>query len=117
MIRRPPRSTRTDTLFPYTTLFRSFGAEPQNTVAKLKGFAAIGHNRYATTGETAIRNVQPLFADFEFGGFALCHNGNLTNALMLRQQLVRQGCLFQSTTDPETRSEEQPSELPSPMPN
>src|SRR3546814_2367805 len=102
MIRRPPRSTRTDTLFPYTTLFRSFGAESQNTVAKLKGFAAIGHNRYATTGETAIRNVQPLFADFEFGGFALCHNGNLTNALMLRQQLVRQGCLFQSTTDTET---------------
>ncbi|HEY9567774.1 MAG TPA: amidophosphoribosyltransferase [Thalassobaculum sp.] len=80
----------------------NFGAESQNTVAKLKGFAAIGHNRYATTGETAIRNVQPLFADFEFGGFALCHNGNLTNALMLRQQLVRQGCLFQSTTDTET---------------
>ena len=70
-------------------------------MAKLKGFAAIGHNRYATTGETAIRNVQPLFADFEFGGFALCHNGNLTNALLLRQQLVRQGCLFQSTTDTE----------------
>jgi len=80
----------------------NFGADSQNIVAKLKGFAAIGHNRYATTGETAIRNVQPLFADFEFGGFALCHNGNLTNALLLRQQLVRQGCLFQSTTDTET---------------
>ena len=79
----------------------NFGAYSQNTVAKLQGFAAIGHNRYATTGETAIRNVQPLFADFEFGGFALCHNGNLTNALLLRQQLVRQGCLFQSTTDTE----------------
>ncbi|GHD49760.1 amidophosphoribosyltransferase [Thalassobaculum fulvum] len=80
----------------------NFGADAQNTVAKLTGFAAIGHNRYATTGETAIRNVQPLFADFEFGGFALCHNGNLTNALILRQQLVRQGCIFQSTTDTET---------------
>lgn len=80
----------------------NFGADSQNIVARLKGFAAIGHNRYATTGETAIRNVQPLFADFEFGGFALCHNGNLTNALLLRQQLVRQGCLFQSTTDTET---------------
>ncbi len=79
----------------------NFGADSQNIVAKLKGFAAIGHNRYATTGETAIRNVQPLFADFEFGGFALCHNGNLTNAVLLRQQLVRQGCLFQSTTDTE----------------
>jgi len=80
----------------------NFGAESQSVVAKLKGYAAIGHNRYATTGETAIRNVQPLFADFEFGGFALCHNGNLTNALQLRQQLVRQGCIFQSTTDTET---------------
>jgi amidophosphoribosyltransferase len=49
------------------------------TMAKLKGHAAIGHNRYATTGETMLRNVQPLFADFAFGGFALAHNGNLTN--------------------------------------
>lgn len=80
----------------------NFGADAQNIVAKLQGFAAIGHNRYATTGETAIRNVQPLFADFEFGGFALCHNGNLTNALLMRRQLVRQGCIFQSTTDTET---------------
>ena len=80
----------------------NFGADAQVNVARLKGFAAIGHNRYATTGETAIRNVQPLFADFEFGGFALCHNGNLTNALLMRQQLVRQGCIFQSTTDTET---------------
>ena len=47
------------------------------------------------------RNVQPLFADFEFGGLAIAHNGNLTNAYILRQELVRQGCLFQSTTDTE----------------
>src|SRR3546814_8401738 len=60
MIRRPPRSTRTDTLFPYTTLFRSFGAESQNTVAKLKGFAAIGHNRYATTGERSEEHTSEL---------------------------------------------------------
>lgn len=67
----------------------------------LKGPHAIGHVRYATTGGTLLRNVQPLYADFEFGGFALAHNGNLTNAQTLRRQLVRRGCLFQSTTDTE----------------
>ncbi len=70
-------------------------------ISKLKGPSAIGHVRYATTGDTTIRNVQPLYADFEFGGFALAHNGNLTNAQTLRRQLVRRGCLFQSTTDTE----------------
>jgi amidophosphoribosyltransferase len=70
-------------------------------IASLPGSHAIGHNRYATTGETVLRNVQPLYADFEFGGFAVGHNGNLTNALALRRQLVRRGCLFQSTTDSE----------------
>ena len=62
---------------------------------------AIGHNRYATTGDTILRNVQLLYADFEFGGFAVAHNGNLTNAHVLRRALVRRGCLFQSTTDSE----------------
>ncbi len=70
-------------------------------VAKLVGNSAIGHTRYATTGETALRNVQPLFADFDFGGFAIAHNGNLTNAHTLRRQLVKRGCLFRSTTDTE----------------
>ncbi len=70
-------------------------------MAGLPGRAAIGHNRYATTGETALRNVQPLYADFEFGGLAVSHNGNLTNSLQLRRALVRRGCLFQSTTDSE----------------
>ncbi|MHA1572072.1 MAG: amidophosphoribosyltransferase, partial [Alphaproteobacteria bacterium] len=60
-----------------------------------------GHNRYATTGETAIRNIQPLYADFSFGGLALGHNGNLTNARELRRALVETGSLFQSTTDTE----------------
>lgn len=67
----------------------------------LPGEAAVGHNRYSTTGETALRNIQPLFADYESGGFALAHNGNLTNATLLRRELVRRGCLFQSTTDTE----------------
>ena len=68
---------------------------------RLPGPVAIGHNRYSTTGETALRNIQPLFADYESGGFALSHNGNLTNATILRRELVRRGCLFQSTTDTE----------------
>ncbi|HUC62867.1 MAG TPA: amidophosphoribosyltransferase, partial [Alphaproteobacteria bacterium] len=70
-------------------------------IASLPGTIAIGHNRYATTGDTILRNVQPLYADFEFGGFAVAHNGNLTNAHVLRRNLVRRGCLFQSTTDSE----------------
>lgn len=68
---------------------------------RLPGHAAIGHNRYSTTGETSQRNIQPLFADFASGGFALAHNGNLTNAAILHRQLVSRGCLFQSTTDTE----------------
>ena len=63
------------------------------TIAKLKGANAIGHVRYATTGETILRNVQPLFAELDGGGFAVAHNGNLTNALTLRRQLVRDGAI------------------------
>jgi amidophosphoribosyltransferase len=70
-------------------------------IASLPGMRAMGHNRYATTGATLLRNVQPLYADFEFGGLAVGHNGNLTNANALRKALVRRGCLFQSTTDSE----------------
>ena len=73
----------------------------QRVIDALPGRLAIGHNRYATTGETILRNVQPLFAEFDFGGFAIGHNGNLTNAAFLRRLLVRQGCLFHSTTDTE----------------
>ncbi len=70
-------------------------------IAGLPGRAAVGHNRYATTGATLLRNVQPLYAEFEFGGLAVAHNGNLTNAQSLRRALVRRGCIFQSTTDSE----------------
>ena len=73
----------------------------KEVIGRLCGSAAIGHVRYATTGEVALRNVQPLFADFEFGGLAICHNGNLTNSYQLRRQLVRRGSLFQSTSDTE----------------
>ncbi len=70
-------------------------------IAQLPGSSAIGHVRYATTGGTILRNVQPLFAEFDFGGFAIGHNGNLTNGHALRTSLVKRGCLFQSTTDTE----------------
>jgi amidophosphoribosyltransferase len=68
---------------------------------KLNGHSAIGHVRYATTGDTILRNVQPLFAELDSGGFAIAHNGNLTNGYKLRRELVRRGSLFQSTTDTE----------------
>src|SRR5260221_9698520 len=73
----------------------------KDVMARLAGHSALGHVRYATTGEVAMRNVQPLFADFEFGGLAICHNGNLTNSYHLRRQLVPRGSLFQSTSDTE----------------
>ncbi len=72
-----------------------------NHISTLKGFAAIGHNRYATTGGAGLRNVQPLFGDLSFGGFGVAHNGNLTNALTIKEGLVDRGSLFQSTTDTE----------------
>jgi amidophosphoribosyltransferase len=71
------------------------------TIKKLVGNTAIGHVRYATSGDTSLRNVQPIFADLAKGGFALCHNGNLTNAIALRQELVQGGAIFQSTSDTE----------------
>ena len=72
------------------------------TMDRLSGNVAIGHVRYSTSGNTVIRNVQPLFAEFKFGGLAVAHNGNLTNAYDVRRQLVDRGCLFQSTSDTET---------------
>ncbi|MDB5405458.1 MAG: Glutamine phosphoribosylpyrophosphate amidotransferase, partial [Rhodospirillales bacterium] len=77
----------------------NFGSK--EVISRLPGYSALGHVRYATTGEVALRNVQPLFADFEFGGLAICHNGTLTNSYHLRRQLVRRGSLFQSTSDTE----------------
>ena len=74
----------------------------QKVMNRLEGEVAIGHVRYSTSGDTALRNVQPLFAEFKFGGLAVCHNGNLTNAYSVRRDLVQRGCLFQSTSDTET---------------
>ena len=72
-----------------------------STIERLPGDRAIGHVRYSTTGETILRNVQPLFAELDSGGFAVAHNGNLTNALTLRRELIRDGAIYQSTSDTE----------------
>ena len=73
----------------------------KEVMGRLLGDRAVGHNRYSTTGKTILRNVQPLFAEFGFGGLAIGHNGNMTNAYSLRTKLVEQGCIFQSTLDTE----------------
>ena len=73
----------------------------ESVIAALRGSSAVGHVRYSTTGETILRNVQPLFAELSFGGFAVGHNGNLTNAAAVRRRLVERGCIFQSTMDTE----------------
>ncbi len=75
--------------------------DKDEVIRRLSGRAAIGHVRYSTTGETALRNVQPLFAELASGGFAVAHNGNISNAMRLRRDLNRRGSIFQSTSDTE----------------
>lgn len=70
-------------------------------IEKLQGFAAIGHNRYSTAGKKGVLNIQPLYAELSNGNFAMAHNGNFTNATILREQLIKRGCIFQSTMDTE----------------
>jgi amidophosphoribosyltransferase len=74
----------------------------EKVLEKLKGNYAIGHNRYSTTGGTALRNVQPFFADTNSGGIGVSHNGNLTNAITLRNKMVSDGSIFYTTSDTET---------------
>jgi amidophosphoribosyltransferase len=73
----------------------------QSQIAKLKGFQAIGHVRYSTTGSSALRNAQPLFVDSMKLPLALAHNGNLVNAKPLREKLENEGAIFQTTSDSE----------------
>jgi amidophosphoribosyltransferase len=73
----------------------------EKTIARLRGRMAVGHVRYSTTGETILRNVQPLFAELAAGGLAVAHNGNLTNGLTLRRDLIANGAICQSTSDTE----------------
>ncbi|MEP9401110.1 amidophosphoribosyltransferase [Sphingomonas sp. VNH70] len=72
-----------------------------DVIEALPGATACGHVRYSTTGETSNRNIQPLYAELASGGFAVAHNGNLSNAMRLRKDLVRTGSIFQSTSDTE----------------
>jgi len=74
----------------------------EKVLNKLAGNFAIGHNRYSTTGETSLRNIQPFFADIHDGGIGIAHNGNLTNAITLREKLVKDGSIFHTTSDTET---------------
>jgi amidophosphoribosyltransferase len=78
-----------------------FGGRNGARVVGLKGMNAVGHNRYSTAGGSGERNIQPMFADLAGGGLALAHNGNLTNARLLRDELVKDGAIFQSTSDTE----------------
>ena len=71
-------------------------------IEQLKGHSAIGHNRYSTTGAPIIRNIQPFFADLHSGGLSIAHNGNLTNAINIREKMVKEGAIFQTTSDTET---------------
>ena len=73
----------------------------EKVINRLKGTQAVGHVRYSTTGETILRNVQPLFAELAAGGIAVAHNGNLTNGLTLRRELIAGGAIYQSTSDSE----------------
>jgi len=72
-----------------------------SVIQRLQGSSAIGHNRYSTTGDAVLRNVQPLFADLDTGGCAVAHNGNFTNAITVRQDLISSGAICQSTSDTE----------------
>jgi amidophosphoribosyltransferase len=73
----------------------------KEVIERLPGNMAVGHVRYSTTGETILRNVQPLFAELDVGGLAIAHNGNLTNGLTLRRDMIRKGAICQSTSDTE----------------
>ncbi len=74
----------------------------EKVLKKLQGDFAIGHNRYSTTGENTLRNIQPFFADTNAGGIGVAHNGNLTNSISLRKKLVDDGAIFYTTSDTET---------------
>lgn len=71
-------------------------------ISRLQGSRAIGHTRYSTTGGAGLRNVQPLFAELADGGFAVAHNGNITNAMTVQRELQKRGAIFSSTSDTET---------------
>ena len=74
----------------------------EEVLKSLPGSFAIAHNRYSTTGGTTLRNIQPFYADTNTGGIGVAHNGNLTNAITLRNKMVEEGSIFYTTSDTET---------------
>jgi amidophosphoribosyltransferase len=74
----------------------------EKVLKSLPGNYAVGHNRYSTTGDNTLRNIQPFFADTNAGGIGVSHNGNLTNSITLRNKLVQDGAIFHTTSDTET---------------
>jgi len=74
----------------------------EKVLKSLPGNYAVGHNRYSTTGDNTLRNIQPFFADTNAGGIGVAHNGNLTNSITLRNKLVQDGAIFHTTSDTET---------------
>ena len=74
----------------------------EKILKSLPGHYAVGHNRYSTTGDNTLRNIQPFFADTNAGGIGVAHNGNLTNSITLRKKLVQDGAIFHTTSDTET---------------
>lgn len=73
----------------------------EDRIKKLPGHAAIGHNRYSTTGDSISINIQPILVNFAMGSLAIAHNGNLVNAAILKAELEAYGSIFQSTMDSE----------------
>ncbi|HEY3377309.1 MAG TPA: amidophosphoribosyltransferase, partial [Armatimonadota bacterium] len=73
----------------------------EESLGRLHGFAAVGHNRYSTTGSSLLCNAQPVLVETKFGPLALAHNGNLINTAILRRELEAYGATFESSTDSE----------------
>lgn len=92
----------------HLSIYRDFGlvnevfSNPVILKDKLKGFAAIGHNRYSTTGSSdSVKNIQPFFMQYKNGNLAIGHNGNLTNSETIREKLINEGAIFQTSSDTE----------------
>jgi amidophosphoribosyltransferase len=73
----------------------------EKRLKRLPGDIAIGHNRYSTAGASSLKNVQPIMVNYSLGSIAIAHNGNLVNALEMKDELEMRGAIFQSTSDSE----------------
>lgn len=94
-------TTDGERLFRYANMGQVAHVFDKEKLAQLNGNAAIGHNRYSTTGASFLRNAQPLRVESNLGSFALAHNGNLVNAWQLRNEIEQSGSIFQTTIDSE----------------